>query len=163
MWDVRDVGYSGCGMFGMWYVRDVGCAGCEMLGMWDVRDAGCSGCGMWHVGCWFTKCRKIGQHFQQSGPPCLHSQWKVTRARLVLGFSLVTPILPPTSGSIEYLCFSFGIIINSFICQFSLHYYWYFHNQKQSSGEVLQKWCSYIFRKINKKTLLFNKVANLQS
>ena len=30
MWDVRDVGCSGCGMFRMWDVRDVGC------GMWDV-------------------------------------------------------------------------------------------------------------------------------
>ena len=32
MWDVRDMGCSGCGMFGMWYGRDVGCLlGCGML------------------------------------------------------------------------------------------------------------------------------------
>ena len=63
MWDVRDVGCSGCGMFRMWDVRDVrdvgdvGCAGCGMFGMWDVGDVGCWGCGMlgmwdvWDVGC----------------------------------------------------------------------------------------------------------------
>ena len=64
MWDVEDVGCSGCGklemwdvgdvgcgMFGMWDVWDVGCLGCGMFGMWDVRDVGCSGCGMWDVGC----------------------------------------------------------------------------------------------------------------
>ena len=54
MWDVRDVGCLGCGMFGMWDVQDVGCSGCEMFGMWDVQDVGCSGCGMfgmWDVGC----------------------------------------------------------------------------------------------------------------
>ena len=41
-------------MFGMWDVRDVGCSGCGMLGMWDVWDVGRSGCGMWdvqNVGC----------------------------------------------------------------------------------------------------------------
>ena len=59
MWDVqdvdiRDVGCSGCGMFGMWNVRDVECSGCGMFGMWDVRDVGCLGCGMfwmWDVEC----------------------------------------------------------------------------------------------------------------
>ena len=51
MWDVRDVGCLGCGMFGMWYVRDVGYPGCGMFGMWDVRDVGCLGCRMWDVGC----------------------------------------------------------------------------------------------------------------
>ena len=41
MWDVRDVGCSGCGVFGMWDVRDVGCLGCGMFGMWDVcQDVG---------------------------------------------------------------------------------------------------------------------------
>ena len=36
-WDVRDVGCSECGMFGMWNVRDVECSGCGMFsGMWDV-------------------------------------------------------------------------------------------------------------------------------
>ena len=33
----------------------------------------------------------------------------------------------------------FCIIIYSFVCQYSLHYYWYCYNQKQSSGAVLQK------------------------
>ena len=33
-----------------------------------------------------------------------------------------------------------------------LHCYWYCYNQKQSSGAVLQKRCSYKFRKIHKKT-----------
>ena len=56
MWDVGNVGCSGCGMFGggmfgMWDVRDVGCLGCGLIGMWDVRDVGCLGCGMWDVGC----------------------------------------------------------------------------------------------------------------
>ena len=40
-------------MFGMWDVRDVGCSGCGMLGMWDVEDVGRWGCGMfwiWDVG-----------------------------------------------------------------------------------------------------------------
>ena len=46
MWDVRDVGCAGCGVFVMWDVRDVGCSGCGMFGMWDVRDVECSGCGM---------------------------------------------------------------------------------------------------------------------
>ena len=46
----------------------------------------------------------------------------------------------------------FCIIIYSFVCQYSLHYYWYCYNQKQSSGAVLQKRCSYKFRKIHKKT-----------
>ena len=34
MWDVRDVGCWGCGMFGMWNVRDVGCG--VFARMWDV-------------------------------------------------------------------------------------------------------------------------------
>ena len=45
------------------------------------------------------------------------------------------------------------IIIYSFVCQYSLYYYWYCYNQKQSSGSVLQKRCSYKSRKIHKKTL----------
>ena len=44
------------------------------------------------------------------------------------------------------------MIIYSFVCQYSLHYYWYCYNQKQSSGAVLQKRCSFKFRKIHKKT-----------
>ena len=54
MWDVRDVGCWGCGMFRMWDVQNGGCAGCGMCRMWDVRDVGCLGCGMfrmWNVGC----------------------------------------------------------------------------------------------------------------
>ena len=67
MWDVRDVGCSGCGMLGMWDVRDVGCSGCGMFGVWDVQDVGCSRCGMfgmWNVqdvgcsGC--GMCRNVG-------------------------------------------------------------------------------------------------------
>ena len=54
MWDVRDVGCSGCGMFGMWDVRDVGCSGCGMFGMWDV------GCGMF-AGMWDVDLRNASQ------------------------------------------------------------------------------------------------------
>ena len=47
IWDVRDVGCSGCGMCRMWDVRDVGCSECGMFGMWDV---GCGiFAGMWDV------------------------------------------------------------------------------------------------------------------
>ena len=38
-------------MLGMWDVGDVGCSGCGMFEMWDARDVGCSGCEMWDVGC----------------------------------------------------------------------------------------------------------------
>ena len=53
VWDVRDVGCSGCEM---WNVRDVGCwdvgcSGCGMFEMWDVWDVGCGVFGMWDVGC----------------------------------------------------------------------------------------------------------------
>ena len=40
MWDVREVG-----------CREVGCSGCGMFGMWDVRYVGCSVCGMF-AGMW---------------------------------------------------------------------------------------------------------------
>ena len=40
----------------------------------------------------------------------------------------------------------------SFVCQYTLHYYWCCYNQKQSSGAVPQKRCSFKFRKIQKKT-----------
>ena len=46
MWEFPDVGWSGCGIFGMSNVRDVRCLGCAMFGMWDVRDVGCSRCRM---------------------------------------------------------------------------------------------------------------------
>lgn len=36
----------GCGIFGMWNVVDVGCSGCEMFAMLDVL-----GCGIWNVVC----------------------------------------------------------------------------------------------------------------
>ena len=35
MWDVWDVGYSGCKM---WDVQDVGCSGCGIFTMWNVWD-----------------------------------------------------------------------------------------------------------------------------
>ena len=43
-------------------------------------------------------------------------------------------------------------MIHSLVCQYSLRYFWYCYNQKQSSGAVLQKRCSCKFRKIHKKT-----------
>ena len=52
MCDVRNVGWSGCGVFGMWDVGDVGCWRCGMLGMWDVLNMGC---GMWDV-YWDVEC-----------------------------------------------------------------------------------------------------------
>ena len=56
-----------------------------------------------------------------------------------------------TSGLNCYICFRFRTIIYSFICQFSLCYYCYSYHKKQSSGDVLQKRCSYKFRKIHEK------------
>ena len=47
---------------------------------------------------------------------------------------------------------NFSVIIHIFVCQYSLCYYWYCYNQKQSSGVVLQNRCSHKFRKIRKKT-----------
>ena len=38
-----------------------------------------------------------------------------------------------------------------FVSQFPLNCYWYCYNQKQPSGDVLQKRCSYKFCKIHKK------------
>ena len=52
----------------------------------------------------------------------------------------------------EIYFFFFFFIIYSFVCQYSLHYYRYCYNQKQSSGAVLQKRCSFKFRKIHKRT-----------
>ena len=50
MWDVQDVGYSGCGTLGMWDVQNVRCWGCGMCRMWDVRDVGCGiFAGIWDV------------------------------------------------------------------------------------------------------------------
>ena len=69
MWDVHDVGCSGCGMSGMWNVADVGYLGCGMFEICNVQgvrcsDVGCLGCGMlemldiWNVGC--SKCVMFG-------------------------------------------------------------------------------------------------------
>ena len=41
MWDIRDMGCLGCGIFEMWDVWDIGCLWCVMFGMWDVRNVGC--------------------------------------------------------------------------------------------------------------------------
>ena len=35
----------------MWDVRGVGCSGCGVFGMWDDEDVGCSEYGMWDMGC----------------------------------------------------------------------------------------------------------------
>ena len=55
----------------------------------------------------------------------------------------------------------------SFVCQFFLHYYWYFYNSNQSSGGVLQKVCAKIFSKFIRKhlcySLILNEVADLRS
>ena len=51
------------------------------------------------------------------------------------------------------MCFSFCTIIYSFVCQYFLRYYCNCYNQKHLFGDaVLQKRCSYKFRKIHKKT-----------
>ena len=47
IWDVWDVGCSGCGMFEIWDVGDVGCSECGMFGMWDVECRMFAG--MWDV------------------------------------------------------------------------------------------------------------------
>ena len=69
-------------------------------------------------------------------------------------FGLNTKIYSVIRRSTIWTLFTqcFCIIIYSFVCQYSLHYYWYCYNQKQSSGAVLQKRCSFKFRKIHKKT-----------
>ena len=72
-----------------------------------------------------------------------------------------------TSGSNWYICFTFCFIIYSFVCQFSLHYYWYRYNQKQSPGGVPQKGVLISFTKFTRKhlrkRLVFNEVSDLQS
>ena len=47
MWDVRDVGYSRCGMLRMLNVHDVGCLGFGMCLTWDNKKCGMFG--MWVV------------------------------------------------------------------------------------------------------------------
>ena len=48
-----------------------------------------------------------------------------------------------------YFCIMIYSIVDRFSC---FHYFWYYYNQKQSSGSVLQKSCSYKFCKIDQKT-----------
>ena len=69
---------------------------------------------------------------------------------LLLGLSF---LINYTSGSNWYLCFSFCIKFYSFVCQFSFHYNWHCYNQKQSSSGVLQKRCSYEFRKTSQENI----------
>ena len=69
-----------------------------------------------------------------------------------------TALFNNTFGS-NWIHFSFCIIIYSFTYQFSLHYSWYCYNQKWLPGGVLQKRCSYKFRKFYKKHLVFCKKA----
>ena len=62
--------------------------------------------------------------------------------------------------------FNLYITVYSFVCQFPLHNYWNSYNQKQSSGDFLQKRCSDKFNKIHKKnlcwSLVLNEIADLQ-
>ena len=75
-------------------------------------------------------------------------------------------LITDTPGSNWYICFTFCIIIYSFVCQFSLHYY-RCYNQKQSSGGVLQKRRFSEFWKFTRTylrwSLIFNEAAGLQS
>ena len=70
-------------------------------------------------------------------------------------FTWIEPpfLIAYTFGSNWYIGFCFCITIHSSVCQFSLHYYWYCNNQKQSSSGVEQKRCSCNFRKIHEKTI----------
>ena len=92
---------------------------------------------------------------------------RTTASETCSNFTRSPFLITYTSGSNWYICFSFSgfcIIIYSFVSQFSLHYYWYCHNHKQSPGGVLQKRCSYKFSKIHKKTpALKTRFADLQS
>ena len=49
------------------------------------------------------------------------------------------------------MCFSSCLVILSFVCQYSLRYYWYYYNKKQSSGAFLQKSVLVNFAKITRK------------
>ena len=54
LWNVQDVGFLECGMFGVWGGWDVGCWGCGKFGMWDERCWGCGMFEMWNV--WDVRC-----------------------------------------------------------------------------------------------------------
>ena len=47
VWNLLDVEYLGCEMFGRRNVCDAGCLKCRILGMWDTGDVKC-----WDVVCW---------------------------------------------------------------------------------------------------------------
>ena len=101
MWDVWDVGCSGCRMFGRWGVQGVECAGCGMFGMWDVGDVVCLGCGMfemwdvWVVGCeiWDV-CRDVGCLFTkcQIFRVSIHS-WKFYAYLLHISMHISTSLI----------------------------------------------------------------------
>ena len=82
------------------------------------------------------------------------SKYGVFSGPYFLVFGLNTKIYSVIRRSTIWTLFTqwFCIIIYIFVCQYSLHYYWYCYNSKQSSGAVLQKTCYYKFRKIHKKT-----------
>ena len=85
--------------------------------------------------------------------PILKNIWERLLLKPVLSLGL--PIfITYISGSNCYLCFILYVIIDSFFANspFSTIDTAYFYNQKQSSGGVLQKRCSYKFRNIHKKT-----------
>ena len=85
--------------------------------------------------------------------PILKNIWERLLLKPVLSLGL--PIfITYISGSNCYLCFILYVIIDSFFANspFSTIDIAYFYNQKQSSGGVLQKRCSYKFRNIHQKT-----------
>ena len=83
---------------------------------------------------------------------------------LKLVLSLGLPFLITyTSGSNWYICFSFSIIIYSFVCQFSLRYYWYCYVRWCSAKKVFLHISQNFTRKHLRSRLVFNEVADLQS
>ena len=85
--------------------------------------------------------------------PILKKTMQTTASEGLFQFHQNCPFLIPyISGSNWYICHSVCIIISSFVCQFFLHYY----NQKQLSDDVLQKRCSYKFRRNRKKKPVLN-------
>ena len=45
MWNIWDVGCSGCGMLGVWEIREALSSRCVMFTMWDFLDGGSLGLG----------------------------------------------------------------------------------------------------------------------